>query len=233
MEPTALDTMYPTMTDTAQDSSPIESAGAGSLSDKLYPTMQPEAETQAAEDRQESKGDKAPDQGEKKSEPRAPAEYAELTIPEGIPLNEQAATEYKGLAKEQDLTQEQAEKLLEYGGAKAKVAVEALRDQWFDQQRTWEAQVIADPEIGGAENIWIAQRIFEPGKDNPFVNNADEAKALKAALNMTGAGSNPAFVRLFVRAGNFMSRRMSAGPNTTRQAAPRSLASKLYPKMER
>ena len=40
--------------------------------------------------------------------PKAPEEYAEFAIPEGTTLDEQTATEFKGLAKELDLTQEQA-----------------------------------------------------------------------------------------------------------------------------
>ncbi|MGO8944260.1 MAG: hypothetical protein ACLQJ7_11380, partial [Syntrophobacteraceae bacterium] len=63
---------------------------------------------------------------------KAPSEYAEFTIPEGTTLDEQTATEFKGLAKELDLTQEQAQKLLDFGGGKLRAQIEAPYKLWAE-----------------------------------------------------------------------------------------------------
>ncbi|MGO9020058.1 MAG: hypothetical protein ACLQVJ_17110 [Syntrophobacteraceae bacterium] len=170
---------------------------------------------------------------EKKPEAKAPEEYAEFTMPEGTSLDEASATEFKGLAKELDLTQEQAQKLLSFGGDKIKALTEAPYKAWSEMQTKWQAEVKADAEIGGTkfqDSVKAAALVFQPGESNPFVTNDADAQALRDALNMTGAGNNPALVKLFVRMGNLLKEpgSLTGGPvNKTRQ----SLADKMYPDM--
>ncbi|MFZ0945694.1 MAG: hypothetical protein WB930_00035 [Syntrophobacteraceae bacterium] len=164
---------------------------------------------------------------------KAPAEYAEFTIPEGITLDEQTATEFKGLAKELDLTQEQAQKLLDFGGGKLRAQIEAPYKLWAETQAKWQAEVKADPEIGGTkfeQSIKDAAQVFVPGDSNPFVKNEAEAKALRDALNMTGAGNNPAMVKFFVKIGALLKEpgSLSGGPVKDTQD---TLLAKMYPTM--
>lgn len=101
---------------------------------------------------------------------KAPAEYAEFTLPEGTTLDEQSATEFKGLAKELDLTQEQAQKLLDFDGGKIRAQVEAPYKLWAETQTKWQAEVKADPEIGGTKyesSIAAASQVFVPSESNP------------------------------------------------------------------
>ncbi|MGO9170022.1 MAG: hypothetical protein ACLP56_24415 [Candidatus Sulfotelmatobacter sp.] len=115
---------------------------------------------------------------------KAPEEYAEFKLPEGTTLDEQSATEFKGLAKELDLTQEQAQKLLDFGGGKIRAQIEAPYKLWAETQTKWQAEVKADPEIGGTKfesSIAAASQVFVPGESNPFVKDAKEATALKEA----------------------------------------------------
>lgn len=168
-----------------------------------------------------------------KPEPRAPEEYAEFTKPEGVEFDEAALNDYKAFAKEQDLTQEQAQKLLEFGGDKIKALTEAPYKLWAETQTKWQAEVKADPEIGGTkfeESRRTAALVFEPGESNPFVKSAEEAKGLRDALNTTGAGNNPAIVKLFVKMGSLLKEpgSLAGKPVAASQA---SLLDKMYPTM--
>jgi hypothetical protein len=165
---------------------------------------------------------------------KAPAEYAEFTLPEGATLDEQSATEFKGLAKELDLTQEQAQKLLDFGGGKIRAQVEAPYKLWAETQTKWQAEVKADPEIGGTKyesSIAAASQVFVPGESNPFVKDAKEATALKEALNMTGAGNNPAIVKMFVKMGNLLKEPGSLTGNPVKDTGAKLLEN-MYPTMK-
>lgn len=69
-----------------------------------------------------------------------------------------------------------------------------LVKQWEDQQKTWHAEVMKDPEIGGQnytktkENLQLAMKEFG-------------SETLAKELKMTGFGSHPEFVRFIARAG--------------------------------
>ncbi|MGA2223583.1 MAG: hypothetical protein ABSH41_03970, partial [Syntrophobacteraceae bacterium] len=152
---------------------------------------------------------------------------------EGTSLDEASATEFKGLAKELDLTQEQAQKLLSFGGDKIKALAEAPYKAWSETQTKWQAEVKADPEIGGTkfqDSVKAAALVFQPGESNPFVTNDADAQALREALNMTGAGNNPALVKLFVRMGNLLKEpgNLTGGPVNK----SKDFLNAMYPKMQ-
>jgi len=139
--------------------------------------------------------------------PRAPAEYAEFKLPEGVQFDEAGMREFKSFAKEQDLTQEQAQKVLEFGAGQLKERLSAPYRTWSEMQEKWRAEVKADPEIGGTkfeQSVKTAALVFQPGESNPFVGSAEEAQALRQARNTTGAGNNPAMVKLFVKIGRLL-----------------------------
>jgi hypothetical protein len=188
----------------------------------------PEGEQKPPEGEEKPKEDE-----EKKPEPKAPEEYADFTMPEGTSLDEASATEFKGLAKELDLTQEQAQKLLSFGGDKIKALAEAPYKAWSETQTKWQAEVKADPEIGGTkfqDSVKAAALVFQPGESNPFVTNDADAQALREALNMTGAGNNPALVKLFVRMGNLLKEpgNLTGGPMNK----SKDFLNAMYPKMQ-
>ncbi len=171
---------------------------------------------------------------EEKPVTKAPEEYAEFTLPEGTALDEQSATEFKGLARELDLTQEQAQKLLDFGGGKLRAMAEAPYKLWAETQSKWQAEVKSDPEIGGTkfeDSVRTAAEVFKPGESNPFVKDAKEAQALREAMNMTGAGNNPAIVKLFVKMGNILKEPASLSGNPVKGTAE-SLLAQMYPTMK-
>ncbi len=190
--------------------------------------------TEPSKDGEPASGEPQKD-GEPPKEPekRAPEEYADFTAPEGLKLDESTLGDYKALAKEMDLTQEQAQKLLEFGGDKLKAQLEAPYQLWRDTQVKWQSEIKADPEIGGANydaSIKAAGEVFKPGPGNPLVKNEADAQALRRALNVTGAGNNPAVVKFFVRLGKVISE-----PASLVGKAPKStqadFLNQLYPSM--
>jgi len=162
-----------------------------------------------------------------------PAEYTDFTIPDGLTLDAPSMAEFQTLAKEQGLTQEQAQKLLDFGGGKVKALVEAPYNVWRELQTKWQAEVKADPEIGGTNLVETqknAALVFQPGPDNPFCKSADEAQALKEAFNTTGSGNHPAIVKLFSRLGALLKEPGSLTGNPVKQDA-KALQDKMYDKM--
>ena len=158
---------------------------------------------------------------------------ADFSLPEGTTFDEQSATEFKGLAKELDLTQEQAQKLLDFGGAKIRAMTAAPQNLWAETQDRWQAEVKADPEIGGTkydQSIKTANEVFIPSESNPFVRGPAEAQALRTALSFTGAGNNPEVVRLFVRMGKMLAEPGALTGNPLRDTQD-SLLAKMYPTM--
>jgi hypothetical protein len=106
---------------------------------------------------------------------------------------------------------------------------------WAETQTKWQAEVKADPEIGGTkfqESIKTAALVFEPGESNPFVGSAEEARSLRDALNATGAGNNPAIVKMFVKMGNILKEPAGLTGNPTKTDKTGNLLDKLYPTMK-
>ncbi len=200
------------------------------------PAVPPAGDLPAGDPAAPPADDPPPDAGDKppgdKPEPRAPETYAEFTIPDGLTMDEAGMTEFQALAKEQDLTQEQAQKLLEFGGSKIKDMVTAPYRMWNELQTTWQAEINADPEIGGThleDTIAAAAELYKISPSNPYVKSETEAKALQDALNLTGVGNNPAMVRLFARIG--MSLREPAPLSGGVVPQEKNILDSLYPSM--
>ena len=171
---------------------------------------------------------------ESKQEPRAPEEYDEFNVPDFFKLEGQELTDFKSFAKEQDLTQEQAQKVLDFAGPKIKAMIEQPYRAWNELQIKWQGEVKSDPEIGGTkfeQSVKEAGNVFVPSEWNPFVTSVAEAKSLREALNATGAGNNPAMVRLFVKMGRLLAEPMHLTGKPALQRRQDSLLNSMYPTM--
>ena len=149
-------------------------------------------------------------------------------------MDEAQTADFKSFAKEQGLTQEQAQKVLDFGGVKIKEMIEAPYKTWRETQEKWQAEVKADPEIGGTkfeQSIKDSALVFEPNESNPFVGSAEEAKALREALNTTGAGNNPAVVKLFVKMGKLLAEPGTFTGKPTAVDKQGDILAKMYPTM--
>lgn len=179
------------------------------------PVAAPAVESPAAAPAQPSEA-KAPE-GEKpaeaKPQPRAPEQYTEFTVPDALRTADGEASpqleSFKAMAKELDLSQGDAQKLVDF---QAKHIV-AARQQWTES-------AMSDPEYGGDKldaNMAIAKKAID----------AFGTPELKAMLNATGIGNHPEIIRAFYRAGKAISDdSVVVGKQAPSQ--PKSLADRLY-----
>lgn len=172
------------------------------------------------------------DKGEKKDAIGAPEKYAPFTLPEGFEANEEVMTEAQGVFKELGLPQEGAQKLVDLYAKQALAAANAPVEYWKQMQKDWQAEIKADKDLGGKipeVKATISKAIDLLGSLSvPF----------REAMDLTGAGNNPAFVRAFYKFSQLLTEGAHVsgdGPSKEGQKAPgaqpTSAAKALYPNL--
>lgn len=148
---------------------------------------------------------------------KAPESY-DLQMPEGVQLDTAAAEEFKGIAKEYGLSQEQAQKVADIGAKMVQRQTEAHQAQ----VQSWVDAVKTDKEIGGDklnENLAVARKTID----------TFGSPELKQMLNVTGIGNHPEIVKMAYKIGKAISDDgFVRGGNTS---SPRSTADIMYPSM--
>lgn len=125
----------------------------------------------------------------------APEKYEPFTAPEGTALDAAVMTEFETAARELNLPQDAAQKLID------KMAPVMAKQQTaqLEQLRTdWAAASTSDKEFGGdklTENLGFARKAMD----------TFGTPELKTMLNETGLGNHPDVVRFMVRAGKAIS----------------------------
>ena len=149
----------------------------------------------------EPAGDPAPEP----VEPEAPAapDYSALKLPEGLAADDPLFTDFTAVAAEHKLTPEAAQSLIDkvLPGITKQIADLQAEPVRLATERLseWTKTVMADPEIGGAK---LAEVKTTVARAMASYGNPDE---IKAALNETGAGSNPVLIRWFNRMASALS----------------------------
>ncbi|RRE14271.1 peptidase [Klebsiella pneumoniae] len=179
------------------------------------------AEGDKPQDDKPADGDKPadkPDDKEQKQE-GAPEKY-EFRAGEGVELDAEALKDFEPVARELNLTNEQAQKLVDAYPKILAGVQQRQADAWQAQTEEWAATVKADKEIGGDKltaNLGVAQRALD----------TFGTPALKEYLNGTGLGNHPELVKAFVKVGKAMS---EDGVVTGKESGQRSAAEVLYGK---
>lgn len=163
-------------------------------------------------------GDQQKPEKEQKQE-CAPEKY-EFQAGEGVELDAEALKDFEPVARELNLTNEQAQKLVDAYPKILAGVQQRQADAWQAQTEEWAATVKADKEIGGDKltaNLGVAQRALD----------TFGTPALKEYLNGTGLGNHPELVKAFVKVGKAMS---EDGVVTGKESGQRSAAEVLYGK---
>ncbi|HAB2181018.1 peptidase [Salmonella enterica] len=183
---------------------------------------QPGAEGDKPQDGKPADGDKPadkPDDKEQKQE-GAPEKY-EFKPAEGQELDAAALEQFEPIAREMNLTNEQAQKMVDLYGTKIMPMVQQQQvEAWQKTTEQWAADVKADKEIGGDKltgNLSAAQRALAQFG----------TPELKEYLEGTGLGNHPELVKAFVKVGKAMS---EDGMVTGKESGQRSAAEVLYGK---
>jgi hypothetical protein len=145
----------------------------------------------------------------------APEKY-ELQAPEGFQLEPDTTTAFEGVARELNLTNEQANKLVPLG-AQLVQKVQAQQQEAHQQQVTqWATDAKSDKEFGG-DKFDASLKVALKARDQ-FAT-----PELRTVLDQTGLGNHPEVVRLFYRIGNAIADdkfvQAAAGGGTKKSAA--------------
>ncbi|WP_407264282.1 peptidase [Klebsiella quasipneumoniae] len=179
------------------------------------PSVDGEGQQEKAENQD---GEQQKTEKEQKQE-GAPEKY-EFTAAEGVDLDTEALKDFEPVARELNLTNEQAQKLVDAYPKILAGVQQRQADAWQAQTEEWAATVKADKEIGGDKltaNLGVAQRALD----------TFGTPALKEYLNGTGLGNHPELVKAFVKVGKAMS---EDGVVTGKESGQRSAAEVLYGK---
>jgi hypothetical protein len=133
-------------------------------------------------------------------EPKAPAgapeKYEDFKLPDGVKLDPQVLEkEALPMFKELGLSQEGAQRLVDFHTKQLAAAAEASTKLWKDTQQAWVAEIKADPEIGG--KLDLVRTTVSKAIDG--VLGPKLGPQFREAMDFTGAGNNPAFIRGFYK----------------------------------
>lgn len=134
-----------------------------------------------------------------------------------------------------NLSQAQAQSLVDFYVAKTQEAFQRPYKAFEDMRKGWVEEVKNHPEIRGAGidqvRATVARAINGLG-DSALAND------FRAAMDSTGAGDNPAFIRVFYRLAQMVTEGKPAiggGPSAHGQrqpgTAPRDPAKSMYPNL--
>ena len=172
--PAAGTTETTVLTPTAPATAPV----AGATETKTPEQIQQEADAAAATKKE---ADAAKPTG-------APEAYTDFTLPEGIDMDVGTLDAFKGLAKELNIPQEAAQKLIDLQTTLVAKQADAYQQAIVAQGQKWAAEVKNDPELGGenydksvASAIKVIQSFGDP--------------ALTELLNDSGLGNHPALFK--------------------------------------
>lgn len=171
------------------------------------------------------------DQDKDKDKPEgAPESYADFTLPENMEINAAVMDEFKGMAKEANLPQEQAQKFVETGAKLVQEAVENVFNEQVEAYAkkvdSWHQTRAQDPEIGGTDEAQ-KQVLSQASK----VVRAIGGESLLKALDETGAGNHPELIRAFYRIRNVIGEDGKLIQGNSGGSEPKTPAQALYPNL--
>lgn len=152
-----------------------------------------------------------------KAEDGAPETY-EFKAPEGKNFDNEIIKTYSEVARELNLSQKSAQRMLDQLGPKIAerqlASLDSLKQSWIDSSKT-------DKEFGGESmqtNLSVAKKALD----------AFGTPELRNVLNESGLGNHPEIIRFFYRAGKSISEDGYVGPSSgsgSSKSQPRDFAS--------
>jgi hypothetical protein len=147
-------------------------------------------------------------------------EHYEFKPVEGVSLSEEVTAKFSEVAKELNLSQDAAQKMLDQVAPaiarQQQAAIQQLNEQWVNA-------VKADKEIGGDKlgaNLAIAKK----------ARDAFGTDGLRKLLNESRIGNHPEVIRFFVRAGQAISEDTFVSGGTRPASGGKDAATVLYGK---
>ena len=186
---------------------------------EITPEVTPEAGETLITPPQEP-AQKATDLSEDGTKDGAPETYEDFTLPNGVEVDTKALEGFIPVAKQLNLTQTEAQALIDYESKRVEEFTSAQTASWNEMQTEWRTATQSDKEIGG------------PAFDQSLANakkflGAYGTNELIEALDATGMGNHPELIRAFSRAGKAMGEdNLAIGGVSNTPRAPEDI---LYP----
>lgn len=161
-----------------------------------------QSQTQADGTKQTATDAKTDDKGaegkgkEEAPKPKAPEKYEPFALPEGMKLDEAASTEFTTLAKELDLTQEQAQKAVTLQTAIMQRYQKEQTEAYAKQISDWGDSAKTDKEYGGDK--------FDASITSARLALSKFGSPELRQLLEGGIGNHPEVIRFMVRVGQAM-----------------------------
>ena len=152
------------------------------------------------------------------SEKHAPDEYEDFKLPEGFDADPDITNSFKELAKKFDLTQGEAQELIDFSIQQAQKSTESQQAIYENTIKEWKEQVKNDLGVNFDKELAYAaktrQRFSNPELDK--------------FLDDSGLGNHPSLVKLYIAVGKAISEDNFESGGETKGA---SKAQSLYPSM--
>lgn len=151
----------------------------------------------------------------------APEKY-DLKVPDGMTIDEAALAEFDPIARELNLSNEQAQKLADIYSKRMAESSRQQQEQWKQTTEKWVDDVKADKELGG-------QNLETSIKHAQAALNKFGTPELRSQMDATGMGNHPELVRVFARIGKAMAE--DTFVQSGKDGAQVDPAKKLFPSM--
>jgi hypothetical protein len=167
--------------------------------------VKPEGEKPAGDAKPDAKaegekpaGDKPVDKKPDDKPTGAPEKYEDFKLPEGLKADTPVMGKFASLAKELNLPQDAAQKVVDLAGELQQANLQELQTVIEAQREKWGTESKTDKEFGGDkfdENLAVAVK----------ARDQFGTPELKSLLNASGLGNHPEVIRLFYRVGQAIS----------------------------
>lgn len=171
----------------------------------------------------DSQADKSKDEDADKKD-GAPENYEDFKMPDGMELDKERMEAFLPIAKELNLSQDKAQKLVDFYATAVKDITTQQQQMWADTLDEWKETAVSDSEYGGKkfqESIVAAKRALD----------TFGSKKLREALDQTGMGNHPELIRMLVKVGTAVSNDKFEFGKSSAQDTVRDPAKILYPNM--
>lgn len=180
---------------------------------------------------------KEPVKDDKTTKTKGVPEKYEFKAPDGYEIDAKFIEQATPVLKELGLSNEQAQKLVNLQIEREKATAEAPYKLYEEMRNGWRKDVVSDPTLGDGSSLKSEVRA-SIGRMFDSVGDAKLVADFKQSMDTTGAGDNPAFVKLMYKMSQMLGEGTGVkgkGPSTLGQtspdAKPKSAANALYPNL--
>lgn len=149
----------------------------------------------------------------------APEKYEPFTVPEGVTFDPKAVEAFQAKAKELGLSQDQAQKLVDFQSEAVKVAQDTNKKNFEDLQKEWSDQTKKDLGANADKELAFAAA----GRDK-FAT-----EGLRSILNDSGLANHPEVIKMFITIGKAISEDGFVPGAAATDKADKSHADIMYP----